>query len=63
LINAGALIKLDPFALTRKKRAIEASKRGAEKRQAKVHKNREFVKQLLAPSVAPIRGEDEYAPF
>jgi len=63
LVNSGAMIKLNPFALSRQKRAVEASKRGAEKRKAKVQKNREFVKQLLAPSVAPVRGEDEYAPF
>jgi len=63
LVNAGAMIKLNPFALTRRQRAQDANKRGAEKRKAKVHKNREFVKQLLAPSVAPVRGEDEFAPF
>eukprot|EP01127_Copromyxa_protea_P000352 TRINITY_DN10288_c0_g1_i1.p2 TRINITY_DN10288_c0_g1~~TRINITY_DN10288_c0_g1_i1.p2 ORF type:complete len:384 (-),score=96.91 TRINITY_DN10288_c0_g1_i1:46-1197(-) len=63
LVNTGAMVKLNPFALTKKQRAIDASKRGAEKRKVKVAKNREFVKQLLAPSVAPVRGENEFAPF
>jgi large subunit ribosomal protein L4e len=63
LVNAGAMIKLNPFAQTKKIRSLEANKRSAAKRNAKVQKNREFVKQLHAPSVAPIRGENEYAPF
>lgn len=63
LVNAAAMAHLNPFALTRQRRLVEASKASAGKRKAKVQKNREFVKQLLAPSVAPIRGEDEYAPF
>jgi len=63
LKNKGAMAKLNPFALTRTRRAAAAQKQSASKRQEKVQKNREFVKQLLAPAVAPVRGEAEFAPF
>jgi len=63
LVNPEAMLKLNPFALTKKKRSIEASKVSKQKRKSKVQKNREFVKQLLAPSIAPPRGVDEYPPF
>jgi large subunit ribosomal protein L4e len=63
LVNTQQMVKLNPFALTKKKRAIEAGKKSAAKRKSKVAKNRAFVTQLLTPSVAPIRGPDEYPPF
>lgn len=63
LVNADQMLKLNPFALTKKKRAEEAAKKSASKRKTKVQKNRAFVQQLLAPSVAPVRGPEEYPPF
>jgi len=63
LKNKGAMAKLNPFALTRTRRAAAAQKQASTKRKEKVQKNREFVKQLLAPAVAPARGEAEFAPF
>jgi large subunit ribosomal protein L4e len=63
LKNKGAMLKLNPFALTRSRRAVAASQQSATKRKAKVQKNRQFVAQLLAPAVAPVRGEEEFAPF
>jgi len=63
LVNAEAMARLNPFALTRQKRLAAANQKSAYKRKDKVKKNREFVKQLLAPAIAPVRGEDEYAPF
>lgn len=59
LKNKSVMQRLNPFALTRQKRAEEAAKHGATKRHQKIKKNREFINQLLAPSVAPVRGEDE----
>jgi len=58
-----AMVRLNPFALTRQSRASAATQKSAAKRKDKVKKNREFVKQLLTPSIAPVRGEEEYAPF
>jgi len=63
LKSTDALLKLNPFALTRTRRIAEASKKNAAKRSVKVKKNREFVKQLLTPAIAPVRGENEFAPF
>jgi hypothetical protein len=57
------MLKLNPFALTRSRRLVAASQKSATKRKEKVQKNREFVQQLLTPAVAPVRGEDEFAPF
>jgi len=65
LKNQAAMIKLNPFALTRQRRIVDASKKSTEKRKAvvKKHRNTKFVEQLLCPSVAPVRGENEFAPF
>jgi len=63
LTHKASMHKLNPFALTRSKRLAEANKKSTTKRTEKIQKNRGFVKQLLAPSVAPVRGEDEFAPF
>jgi len=63
LKNMDTMIRLNPFALTKQKRASQAKAKSQIKRKDKVKKNREFVKQLLAPAIAPVRGEDEFAPF
>jgi len=63
LTNIGAMVKLNPFALTQKRRAKAAADKGAQKRHNKVRANRRFVEQLLAPSIAPLRGEDEKQSF
>jgi large subunit ribosomal protein L4e len=63
LKNMDAMVRLNPFALTRQQRASAANTKSQAKRKDKVKKNREFVKQLLTPSIAPVRGEEEYAPF
>jgi len=69
LVNSGAMIKLNPFALTRSQRLAAANEKSKKKRKVKVQKNRKgvvvnnFVGQLLAPAIAPVRGEDEFAPF
>jgi large subunit ribosomal protein L4e len=63
LVNKGAMLKLNPFALTRSRRQVAASQKSAAKRSEKVKKNRQFVTDLLTPSIAPVRGEDEFAPF
>jgi len=63
LVNTSAMIKLNPFALTRSRRLVEANKKSSQERTKKVQKNRQFVKQLLTPAVAPVRGENEFAPF
>eukprot|EP01126_Amoeba_proteus_P024294 TRINITY_DN244_c0_g1_i2.p1 TRINITY_DN244_c0_g1~~TRINITY_DN244_c0_g1_i2.p1 ORF type:complete len:384 (-),score=42.57 TRINITY_DN244_c0_g1_i2:165-1316(-) len=59
LKNLGAMIKLNPFCLSQKRRTLAAQTRSAQKRKEKVQANRIFLKQLLEPSVAPKRGEDE----
>lgn len=63
LTNLGAMVKLNPFALSQKRRAAAAAAKSANKRQNKVRNNRLFVEQLLTPSIAPKRGEAEMPPF
>jgi len=79
LTNFRSLVKLNPFAKTKKLAAREASKpgfakskevrakdakkKGGENRKAVVKKNRAFVESLLTPAIAPVRGPEEYPPF
>jgi large subunit ribosomal protein L4e len=63
LINLEAMVKLNPFVLTQKKRAALVHKNAAKKRHTKVQSNRKFITQLHEPSIAPVRGEDEIHPF
>jgi len=63
LTNLGAMIKLNPFELTRRKRLEQAKKQSTQKRKVNVNNHRKFVEQLLAPAIAPTRGEEEVAPF
>jgi len=63
LTNLQQRKKLDPFYLTREARRKNTQNQNKEKRAVKVKKNRQFINQLHAPSVAPKRGEDEFAPF
>lgn len=63
LVNLGAMAKLNPFIFSQKRRTQDAQKKNAARRQKKIKENRQFVSQLLAPSVAPVRGENEINPF
>jgi len=63
LKNLDAMVKLNPFILSQKRRAVAAQAKGAQKRKTKVQANRLFVTQLLAPSIAPKRGEEENLVF
>jgi len=63
LTNLQQRKKLDPFYLTREARRKNTQNQNKQKRAVKVKKNRQFVSQLHAPSIAPKRGEDEFAPF
>jgi len=63
LNNKEVMVKLNPFELTRARRAAVAHKARSDKKKKVIQHNREFVKQLLAPSVAPVRSEDEKFPF
>jgi large subunit ribosomal protein L4e len=66
LRNFGALVKLNPFALTQRRRAILASS-AAKKKRAKVvnskRSNSKFTAILNTPAVAPVRGELEGNPL
>jgi len=63
LKNLGAMVKLNPFALSQKRRAILASQTQKDKRSKVVKKKRvrndKFEKVLHTPAVAPLRTEDE----
>jgi len=60
LRNFGALVKLNPYALTQRRRALLAAQKGKTARQTTVKANRAgFLAVLNTPSVAPPRGEDE----
>jgi len=72
LKNLGALVKLNPYALTQRRRALAAatkkddkkSTKGIQKRKIKKNlknKRSEFLKTLNAPSVAPVRSDLEKA--
>lgn len=60
LKNLGAMVKVNPFILTKKRRAIQAHEAGLKKRQGKQAYNRSvFMSVLNTPSIAPPRGIDE----
>jgi large subunit ribosomal protein L4e len=60
LTNITAMAKVNPFALTQKRRAILAQEKGAKLRHAKLAANRKaFLTTLHTPAVAPIRGPEE----
>jgi large subunit ribosomal protein L4e len=63
--NLGALVKLNPFALTQKRRAILAQQKQQQKRKHAVKSKRgqKFRAILHTPSVAPPRGELEGDPL
>jgi len=63
LTNKRAMNQLNPFALTRSRRIQAQNLEASKKRKEKVKKNRQFIAQLKAPSVAPVRGENEFSPF
>jgi len=61
LRNFGQLVKLNPYALTQRRRALIAATKGKTARQTAFKANRnEFYTVLHTPTVAPARGEDEY---
>jgi len=63
LTNLGALIKVNPYALTQKRRAILASTKQKKKRSVQVKNKREtFNAVLFTPAVAPPRSEYEVDP-
>jgi len=61
LRNFGALVKLNPYALTQRRRALLAAQKGKTARKSTFKANREaFVATLTSPIIAPPRSEDEY---
>jgi len=66
LRNLGAMVKLNPFALTQKRRAILAQKTQKKKR-AKAFEGRragdKFLAVLNTPAVAPVRSDIEADPL
>lgn len=61
LRNFGALVKLNPYALTQRRRALLQQAKGKTARRTTFKANRAaFTAVLTTPSVAPARGEDEY---
>lgn len=61
LTNFGARVKLDPFALTAKRRAILQQAKGKTSRKTTFKANREkFMAIFNEPSIAPERGPAEY---
>lgn len=66
LTNLGAMVKLNPYALTQKRRAILASKAQKKKRSKAVKSARagaKFNAIISTPSVAPARSELEGDPL
>jgi len=60
LKNFGALVKLNPYALTQRRRALLQQAKGKTARKSTFKANRtQFTTLLTLPSVAPPRGEDE----
>jgi large subunit ribosomal protein L4e len=62
LRNFGAMVKLNPFALTQRRRAILATTAAKKKRAKAVQTKRDntkFLTILNTPAVAPVRGELE----
>jgi len=64
--NLGAAVKLNPFVLTQKRRALLAEEKAKQKRKHEVHKKRDHAKFntiLHTPVVAPERTELERDPL
>jgi len=60
LRNLGALVKLNPYALTQRRRALLAQQKGKTARRSQTKANRTaFLSVLNTPSTAPARSEDE----
>jgi len=67
LKNFGVMVKLNPFALTQKKRSLIAAQKAKSEHKKKVKKvsrktSKQFLTILHAPSVAPVRGPEEMPP-
>jgi len=67
LKNFGAMVKLNPFAMTQKKRSLIAAQKAKSEHKKKVKKvsrktSKQFWTILHAPSVAPVRGPEEMPP-
>jgi len=61
LRNFGALVKLNPYALTQRRRALLQAAKGKTARRTTFKANRtSFNTVLTSPIVAPERGPDEY---
>jgi len=61
LRNFGALVKLNPYALTQRRRALLQAAKGKTARRTTFKANRtSFNTVLLSPVIAPERGVDEY---
>jgi len=66
LKNFGALVKLNPFALTQRRRAVLATTAARKKRAKAVKTKRDsskFTSIINTPAVAPVRGELEGDPL
>jgi len=63
LKNFGAMVKLNPYALTQKRRAILASRSNSNRRRKHVQKNRageSFLKDTLFAPQVPTNYYDQY---
>jgi len=66
LKNLGAMVKLNPFALTQRRRALLAQQAGKKKRAKAVKSKRDnskFISILHTPAVAPVRSDAEGDPL
>jgi len=65
--NFGAMVKLNPYALTQRRRALLAQQNAKQKRKqvvkSKRHPPQKFLTMLNTPAVAPARGELEGDPL
>jgi len=65
LKNFGVMVKLNPYSVTQKRRALIAAQKAKEKKKkTKVsHKtSKRFLALLHSPAVAPVRGPEEVPP-
>jgi len=68
LKNLGAMVKLNPYVLTQKRRSLIAAqkakeKKKTEKKKKSVHKtSKKFLALLHTPAIAPLRGPEELPP-
>jgi len=60
------MVKLNPYALTQKRRSLIAAQKAKKdkKKVKKVHRktSKKFLAILHAPAVAPVRGPEEMPP-